>query len=47
VLGERRLIGMPAHLRVCYVAQEAAGSEGTTVLDTVLAVDPMGAALDK
>jgi ABC-type Fe3+/spermidine/putrescine transport system ATPase subunit len=32
---------------VCYVAQEAAGSEETTVLEAVLAVDPDGAALDR
>jgi len=31
----------------CAVAQEAAGSDETTVLDAVLAVDPEGAALDK
>ncbi|KAI8476740.1 MAG: P-loop containing nucleoside triphosphate hydrolase protein [Monoraphidium minutum] len=47
VMGERTLIGFPAHLRVCYVAQEAAASEEGSVLDAVLAVDPEGAALDR
>lgn len=32
---------------VTAVAQEAAGSDELTVLDSVLAVDPEGAALDK